>query len=137
MHLTDQLPKQKVTAVNSVIAELENKGQKSSNATTLSICINKTKRECRKDRNSNSGRGRGIGSGSPSSTQEVCSLFDYQGHLRPNCLKKYPEIALNSHKKDNATQKGESSRSNGKSKKDRVVFNLATIANSADLTSDS
>ena len=127
----------KVPAVSSVMAELEDKGRKSSDATALSIRIKETKRGGGRGRGSNSGRGRGTGSGGRPRTQEVCSHCDHQGHSEPNCWKKYPEKAPNSHKRDDATQKRESSKSSGKGKRDGVVFNLATIANSADSSSDS
>ncbi len=96
----------KVLALSSVMAELDDEGRKSSDATALSIRIKETKRGGRRGCGSNSGRGRGTGSGCRPHTQEMCSHCDHQGHWEPNCWKKYPEKAPNSHKKDDATKKG-------------------------------
>ncbi len=126
----------KVPAISIVMAELEDEGRKSSDATALSIRIKETKRGGGRGHGSNSGCGRGNGSGGRPRTQEVCLHFDHQGPSEQNCWKKYSEKAPNPHKRDDATQKGESSKFSGKSKRDGVVFNLATIAHSADTSSD-
>ncbi len=127
----------KVPAVSSVISELEDEGRKSSDATALSICTKETKRGSRRGCCSNSGRGRGTGSRGWPHTQEMCLHCDHQRHSEPNCWKKCSEKAPNSHKRDGATQKRESSKSSGKGKRDGIVFNLATIANSVESSSDS